>query len=66
MFKTFAWHLIKDELISLAKALPALIILILAIWMIAGAILLSGCSPPPHKPFPIPIAPDYHLAMTGK
>ena len=62
MFKTFAWHLIKDELISLAKALPALIILILAIWMIAGVILLPGCSHP-KKLNP---APDYYLAMDIK
>ena len=62
MFKNLAWYLLKDTLVSLAKALPALIILILAIWIIAGTILLPGCSHP-KKLNP---APDYYLAMNVK
>jgi hypothetical protein len=40
--KGFARYLVTDVLISVIKAIPALVMLVLAIWLIAG--MLLSCS----------------------
>lgn len=54
MVKKFARYLITDAILSVIKAIPALAMLILAIWLVAGVLLVS-CS---TKPI---IAQDYYI-----
>ena len=57
MLREFARHLVIDAILSMVKAIPALAMLILAIWLITGMIL-SCCIGMNTKPI---TAQDYYI-----
>ena len=59
MLRGFTEYLITDAIVSMLKAIPALVMLTLAIWLIAGMLLSCGAG------MRYEIAQDYYICSNA-